>query len=78
MKFLLAALLVVTTQIWADTTANLLTNQWSGISVSGDLEGQHPITVLGCCTSFGSGPILDHSAGNVNGQTGQINLDKAG
>lgn len=73
MKFLLAALLVVTAQVWADTTGNLLTNQWSGISVSGDLGGQHPITLWGCCTSYsGSAPILDNSTGNVNGQTGQI------
>jgi hypothetical protein len=57
---------------WADTTANLLTNQWSGISVSGGLGGQHPISVLGPTTSFGSGPFLDNSTGNVNGQTGQI------
>jgi len=72
MKALLAALLVVATTSWADTTPNLLTNQWSGISVSGDLGGQHPISIFGCCTSFGSGPILDNSTGNVNGQTGQI------
>jgi len=54
------------------TTPNLLTNQWSGISISGDLGGQHPISVLGPTTSFGSGPFLDNSTGNVNGQTGQI------
>jgi len=72
MKFLFAALLIVTTQVWADTTGNLLTNQWSGVSVSGNLGGQHPITVFGCCQSFGSGPFLDNSTGNVNGQTGQI------
>ena len=64
--------LLMATAAWADTTGNLLTNQWSGISVSGDLGGQHPISIFGCCTSFGSGPLLDHSTGNVNGQTGQI------
>jgi hypothetical protein len=74
MKRVLSGLfaLLMTTAAWADTTGNLLTNQWSGISVSGDLGGQHPISIFGCCTSFGSGPILDHSTGNVNGQTGQI------
>jgi hypothetical protein len=64
--------LLMATAAWADTTSNLLTNSWSGISVSGDLGGQHPITVFGQTTSFGSGPFLDNSTGNVNGQTGQI------
>ena len=54
------------------TTGNLITNQWSGVSVSGDLDGQHPISVFGCCTSFGSGAFLDNSTGNANGQSGQI------
>jgi hypothetical protein len=63
---------VFATASWADTTPNLITNQWNGISVSGDLGGQHPISVLGPTTSFGSGPFLDNSTGSPNGQSGQI------
>jgi hypothetical protein len=63
---------VFATASWADVTPNLITNQWNGISVSGGLGGQHPISVLGPTTSFGSGPFLDNSTGSPNGQSGQI------
>ncbi len=64
-----------------ETTANLITNQpgisgtgvWTGIGGYSQLNGQHPITLWGCCTSYsGSAPFLDTSTTNGNGQSGQI------
>jgi hypothetical protein len=81
MKAWLAALMVVASTAWADTTANLITNQpgvsgtcvWTGIGGYSQLGGQHPITLWGCCTSYsGSAPFLDTSTGSPNGQSGQI------
>jgi len=61
------------------TTQNLITNsvgnssgQWSGIGAYSQLNGQHPIDVYGCCTSFGSAPFFDTSTGSPNGQSGQF------
>ena len=61
------------------TTPNLIGNgvgsgsgQWNGINAYSQLGGQHPISVLGPTTSFGSGPFLDSSTGSSNGQSGQI------
>ena len=64
-----------------ETTANLITNQpgisgtgvWTGIGGYSQLNGQHPTTLWGCCTSYsGSAPFLDTSTTNGNGQSGQI------
>ena len=62
------------------TTPNLITNQpgtsgygvWLGIGAYSQLNGQHPIDVYGCCTSFGSAPFLDTSTTNGNSDSGQI------
>lgn len=63
------------------TTPNLITNQpgasgygvWTGIGGYTQLNGAHPTTVWGCCTSYsGAAPILDTSTTNGNGQSGQI------
>lgn len=81
MRRLLSLLLFVSSLAWADTTANLITNQpgisgtgvWTGIGGYSQLGGQHPIDLWGCCTSYsGSAPFLDTSTTNGNGQSGQI------
>jgi hypothetical protein len=79
MKALLLSLLLVASQAWADTTPNLIGNgvgtgsgQWWGMSAYSQLNGQHPIAVFGCCTSYGSGPFFDSSTGGDNGQSGQF------
>ncbi len=80
MRRLLSLLLLVSSLAWADTTANLITNQpgisgtgvWTGIGAYSQLGGQHPISVFGPETSFGSGPFMDTSTGSPNGQSGQF------
>ncbi len=70
---------VFATASWGDVTPNLIGNgvgtgsgQWSGMSAYSQLNGQHPIAVFGCCTSFGTGPFFDSSTGSPNGQSGQF------
>ena len=63
------------------TTPNLITNQpgasgygvWLGIGGYSQLNGAHPITLWGCCTSYsGAAPFLDTSTTNGNSDSGQI------
>lgn len=80
MRRLLSLLLLVSSIAWADTTANLITNQpgiagtgvWTGIGGYSQLNGTPPGQLWGCCTSYsGSAPFLDTS-GSSNGQSGKI------
>ena len=52
--------------VYADTTPNLISNQpgtsgygvWLGIGGYSQLNGQHPTTLWGCCTSYsGAAPF---------------------
>jgi hypothetical protein len=78
-KFLFLFFMMIGSVYAQQTTPNLITNgvggnygQWSGIGAYSQLNGQHPIDVFGCCTSFGSGPFFDTSTGSPNGQSGQF------
>jgi hypothetical protein len=64
-----------------ETTPNLVTNirgtsgtdVWLGTGGNSQLNGVHPITLWGCCTSYsGSSPFFDTSTTNGNGDSGQI------
>lgn len=45
------------------TTSNLITpSGWTGQTYSGNIGGENPVTVLGCCTGYGA--YLDTSATN--------------
>jgi hypothetical protein len=63
------------------TTPNLISNQpgtsgygvWLGIGGYSQLNGQHPTTLWGCCTSYsGAAPFFDTSTTNGNGDSGQF------
>jgi hypothetical protein len=78
------ALLIATSAAVAqtvETTPNLVTNirgtsgtdVWLGTGGNSQLNGVHPITLWGCCTSYsGSSPFFDTSTTNGNGDSGQI------
>ncbi len=62
-------------------TGNLVTNVrgtsghdvWLGTGGNSQLNGQHPTTLWGCCTSYsGASPFFDTSTTNGNGDSGQI------
>jgi hypothetical protein len=64
-----------------DSTGNLVTNVrgasghdvWLGTGGNSQLNGQHPTTLWGCCTSYsGASPFFDTSTTNGNGDSGQI------
>jgi hypothetical protein len=64
-----------------ETTPNLVTNirgtsgtdVWLGTGGNSQLNGVHPTTLWGCCTSYsGSSPFFDTSTTNGNGDSGQI------
>lgn len=78
-QFLVAvslSILGLTVSAQDQTTANLVTNNpaaWWGIGGYSQLNGQHPITLWGCCTSYsGAAPFFDSSTTSGNGQSGQI------
>jgi hypothetical protein len=67
--------------VYAETTPNLISNVpgtsgygvWLGIGGYSQLDGAHPISIFGCCTSYsGSSPFLDTSTTNGNSDSGQI------
>jgi hypothetical protein len=81
MKAWLAALMVVASTVWADTTPNLITNTpgfsgtgvWIGWGGYSQLNGQQPTSLWGCCASYsGSAPFFDTSTSGSNGQSGQF------
>lgn len=62
-KLISAALILVSSLCLADTTQNLITpGGYTGQTYQGNINGQNPVNVLGCCTGYGA--YLDQSVGN--------------